>query len=75
MNLFNENNNFYSDINGSKGVNDFNSKDTASRSFYENTFGVIYSINDLKNKISDTYENKKYKYVLHFINEDISYEL
>ncbi len=75
LNLFNENNNFYSDINGSKGINDFNSKDTASRSFYENTFGLIYSINDLKNKISDTYENKKYKYILHFINEDISLDL
>ena len=49
--------------------------DTAARSFYENTFGLPFEINDLKKKIDKTYENKKYKHIIHFIEEDISSDL
>jgi hypothetical protein len=75
LNILNENNNFYSDIGGSKQTLDFNSKDTAARSFYENTFGLSDPINDLVNKISKSYENKKYKHALHFIESDFSNDI
>ena len=75
LNILNNNNNFYSDIGGLKQSTDFNSRDTAARSFYENTFGLSLPINDLVKKISKSYENRKYKHVLHFIEDDFSSEL
>ena len=58
-----------------KQSTDFNSRDTAARSFYENTFGLSLPINDLVKKISKVKENRKYKHVLHFIEDDFSSEL
>jgi len=75
LNILNNNNNFYSDIGGLKQSTDFNSRDTAARSFYENTFGLSFQINDLVKKITKSYENKKYKHILHFIEDDFSTEL
>ena len=75
LNILNEYNNFYSDIGGLKKLTDFNSKDTAARSFYENTFGLPFQISDLTEKIQKTYENKKYKHVVHFIEDDFSPDL
>lgn len=75
LNILNNNNNFYSDIGGIKQKTDFNSRDTAARSFYENTFGLSYPINELVKKISKSYENRKYKHILHFVEDDFSNEL
>ena len=75
LNILNNNNNFYSDIGGIKQKTDFNSRDTATRSFYENTFGLSYPINELAKKINKSYENRKYKHILHFIEDDFSNEL
>lgn len=75
LNILNNNNNFYSDIGGIKQKTDFNSRDTAARSFYENTFGLSYPINELAKKISKSYENRKYNHILHFIEDDFSNEL
>ena len=75
LNILNEYNNFYSDIGGYKKSTDFNSKDTAARSFYENTFGLIFQISDLIQKIDKTYENEKYKHIIHFIEDDLSSDL
>lgn len=75
LNILNNNNNFYSDIGGIKQKTDFNSRDTAARSFYENTFGLSYPINELAKKISKSYENRKYKHILHFVEDDFSNEL
>ena len=75
LNILNECNNFYSDITGYKKSTDFNSKETAARSFYENTFGLPFQIKDLIQKINKTYENKKYKHVIHFIEDDFNEDL
>tara|TARA_Y200000002_G_C22667739_1_gene658696 strand:+ start:216 stop:905 length:690 start_codon:yes stop_codon:yes gene_type:complete len=75
LNILNEYNNFYSDIGGTKKISDSNSKDTAARSFYENTFGLPFQINDLIQKIDKTYENKKYRHIIHFIEEDLNSDL
>jgi len=70
--LLNNNNNKYADIGGSKGKNDFNPKDTASRLFYENTLGLSYPISILKEKINDiSYTNLKYKHIIYFVKENI----
>ena len=75
LNILNECNNFYSDIGGCKKIIDFNSKETAARSFYENTFGLPFQINQLIQKINNTYENKKYKHIIHFIEDDFNDDL
>jgi hypothetical protein len=75
LNILNNNNNFYSDIGGLKQSTDFNSRDTAARSFYENTFGLSYPINELSKKITRSYENRKYKHIIHFIEDDFSSDL
>ena len=73
LNLLNGSDIVFSDIGGKKGDQDSNSKDTAVRLFYENTFGLLGSMSDLKYKIINTFENPKYKHVFHFIeNNDIS---
>jgi hypothetical protein len=75
LNLLNDSDDVFSDIGGVKGVHDSNSKDTAVRTFYENTFGLIGSMSDLKYKITNTFTNDKYKQIFHFIeNNNISDE-
>ena len=71
LNLLNSKNNLFSDIGGLKGNNDFNAKDTASRLFYENTCGLLFSINELKDKIMGSFDNPKYNYTLNFIHSNI----
>ena len=73
LNILNSKNNLFSDIGGLKDVKDFNPKDTAARLFYENTCGLLYSINELKDKIIGRFDNPKYNYTLNFIqNSDVS---
>lgn len=71
LKMLNVKNNNFSDIGGLKGDNDFNSKDTASRAFYENTFGLTLNIEQLSDKVISSFDNKKYNHSIHFVKADI----
>ena len=66
----------YCDFGGRRDKEDTNYIDTASREFYEETMGSLYSINEMKNKLLNTtvFFNERYKYHQFLLKEDISDE-
>jgi len=68
--------NKYCDFGGRKDKEDSNYIDTASREFYEETMGSLFSINEMKNKLltSTVFYNERYKYHQFLLKCDISDE-
>ena len=66
--------NKYCDFGGKRSEIDNNYIDTASREFYEETMGSLYSVCEMRNKLINckVFYNERYKYHQFLLNEDIS---
>ena len=66
--------NKYCDFGGKRDNIDNNYIDTASREFYEETMGSMFSVNEIRNKLINckVFYNEKYKYHQFLMEEDIS---
>lgn len=66
--------NKYKDFGGDKNLNDSNYIETASRQFYQETMGSLYSLCEMKDMLLNcpVFYNEKYKYHQFLLNSDIS---